>query len=117
MRGFSWTFVVLLVALVFIGVGVGMIFERVDAGGALGFGAGLLAVAYLSLKRETRVDGALLVGPMVAAAVLAVTGCLFIVVGVGIVLGLGAYWRVISGLFVVALGLVFLSLALKVARM
>ena len=30
----------LLVALVFIGVGVGMIFERTDAGGALGFGAG-----------------------------------------------------------------------------
>ena len=48
----------------------------------------VLAVAYLSLKRETRVDGALLVGPMVAAAVLAVTGCLFIV-GVGIVFGLG----------------------------
>jgi len=41
------------VAFLFIGMGIGLLFHREDAGTLLGLGAGFLAMAYLRYKSET----------------------------------------------------------------
>lgn len=40
------------VALMFIGAGIGLLFGRPDAGGAIGMGLGFLAMAYLRAKKH-----------------------------------------------------------------
>ena len=107
------------VALMFIGAGVGMLFGRPDAGGAIGMGLGFLAMAYLKMRGVVAEAGAgepVRVSPVAGAAALALVGGLFVVAGVALLLGLSLPWHIVGGLVAIALGVFFLVLAFRVVK-
>ena len=104
-----------LVALMFIGAGVGLAFGRPDVGGAIGMGLGFLAMAFLRHYR-VRAEGSIRVRGVFGSLILACTGALFVVSGLALLLNLAYLMRYAAGAAAVAIGLAFLAAALRVLR-
>ncbi|RDD52793.1 MAG: hypothetical protein BA066_07770 [Candidatus Korarchaeota archaeon NZ13-K] len=105
------------VSLMFIGAGVGLLFDRPDVGGAIGMGLGFMAMAYIRAKyKELRPEESLIVGRRPGSVLLALIGLLFIIGGIGLLLGVEISMRYVGGLMLVALGLIFLAAAFRLLR-
>ncbi len=107
----------LFVSLMFMGLGIGMAFDRPDVGVMLGMGIGFLAIAIC------RLYGVKVVGPperrvsvrsIYGLSILSALGASLITIGVLLLLGLTAYLKYVLALASIAIGLIFLALALRI---
>jgi len=106
------------VALMFIGAGIGLLFERPDVGGAVGMGLGFLAMAYIRAKyREIRAEKSVTLGKWRGSMLLVLIGLAFILGGLSLLLGIKIPFRYMGGLISVAIGLLFLAAAFKLFRL
>ena len=105
------------VALMFIGAGIGLLFGRPDAGGALGMGLGFLAMAYLRAKNiRVESEKTITLKSYTGAAILALIGLAFISFGTALLLNLSFLYRYVGGLVSIAIGLVFLAAAFQIIK-
>jgi len=106
------------VALMFIGAGIGLLFERPDVGGAVGMGLGFLAMAYIRAKyREIRAEKSVTLGKWRGSMLLVLIGLAFILGGLSLLFGIRIPFRYMGGLISVAIGLLFLAAAFKLFRL
>mgnify|MGYP001772641534 CR=1 FL=1 len=106
------------VALMFLGAGVGLIFDRPDVGGAIGMGLGFLAMAYVRARyRELRAEKTVTLGKTIGSALLALNGLAFIAGGLGLLLEIEIPIRILGGIFAVAIGLTFLAISFRLIRL
>jgi len=102
------------VALMFIGAGIGLLFNRPDVGGAIGMGLGFLAMAFIRLKKivvesETKVS----IGKAASFIILSLIGVLFILGGIALLLNIVYIMKYAGAAAAIAIGLIFLALAFK----
>ncbi len=114
----------LFVALMFIGMGIGMIFDRADVGTMIGLGAGFIALSLIPKEekgaeesgRTEGVRGVSGIGRLIGSVVLALIGVGFIIGGlymlglISIPLELGRYF---GAVILLLLGLFFLAWSLR----
>jgi len=99
----------------FIGAGVGLLFERPDVGGAIGMGLGFLAIAFLRYYRiEVKAEESISIRGIFGSIILVCIGLMFISGGFALLFNLKYLMRYVAGIVVVAIGLVFLAMALKI---
>ncbi len=102
------------VALMFLGGGVGLLFGRPDVGGAIGMGAGFLAMAVMRARRvKLEAEERVLVGRRSGSALLALIGIAFVAGGISLLLGIPIPWRILGGIVATAVGLAFLAAAFR----
>ncbi|HDH06740.1 MAG TPA: hypothetical protein ENF87_00035 [Thermoproteales archaeon] len=107
----------LFVALMFLGAGIGLIFDRPDVGGTIGMGLGFIVMAYVKAKGiRVKAGKSVAIGSFTGSIIMSLIGLLFIVIGVSSLLGINIPWRIIGSLFMIALGLFFIALALGIFK-
>jgi len=98
----------------FLGMGLGLLVERLDVGLFVGMGLGFIAMALLRGGAEEKdVETTLRPPPLpeggrLGAVFLLGLGAIFMTLGVMLLLGVAVPWRTMGALFLVALGLGFL---------
>lgn len=103
------------VASMFIGAGIGLLFGRPDAGGAIGMGIGFLLMALLRYYGvKVRPEKSITLKSTIGSLMLGIVGILFVIGGISLFLNIRFLMRYISGLFVIALGIIFLILAFRI---
>ena len=108
----------IFVALMFIGAGIGLIFGRPDAGGAIGMGIGFLAMALIKTKyKEIKPEKTAIISPMMGSLVLGLVGILFITAGLVLLFNIQIPWRVLAGLVTLAIGFLFIIVAFNLIRL
>ncbi|MEM0017842.1 MAG: hypothetical protein QW576_05760 [Candidatus Korarchaeum sp.] len=111
----------LFAAFMFLGMGIGILFDRVAPGLFVGMGLGFLAMAIADVlikepmseesqpsKLESHFEGVGIIGTFL----LILLGIGFIFGGLSLILGIDIPWRVLGGAFIILLGLWFLLMAL-----
>jgi len=103
------------VALMFIGVGIGLFFGRPDVGGAIGMGLGFLAMALLRYYGvEVKAEKSISLKGALGSIILACIGLMFIFGGVALFFNLEYLMKYAAGVIAIAIGLVFLAAAFKI---
>ena len=110
---------IIFVACMFLGMGIGMLFDRSGAGCLIGMGVGFVLMGlFMSgiLKLKTTETIRITVKSTVILASLVFTGVLFIGIGVGIIFNIEMLVRYMSGLFCIAIGILLITLGIYVAQ-
>ena len=92
------------VACMFIGAGIGLLFNRPDVGGCIGMGVGFLLIGFLR-ARGVELKSAISIPKTLPSIVLTVIGLLMILVGVSMIFYPELLWPYITGLIAIAIGL------------
>ncbi len=105
----------LFVAFMFLGMGVGFLFDQVASGLFIGMGIGFLAMAVARARfgkapAEEHLKLSMS-GDILGSAITALIGLGFILWGVSMMLGLEIPWRMLGGVFIILFGLWFLWIA------
>lgn len=98
------------VACMFIGAGIGLIFGRPDAGGAIGMGVGFMLMAILRRTEIKRVE--LTVPRTLPSLVLIVIGLLTIVVGLALLYAPEIIYPYLAGIAALVIGALILTFGL-----
>lgn len=104
----------IFVSLMFFGLGVGLLFGRPDVGVLVGLGAGFIAMALVKARGiVVRSETTLRIGKFSGSIILILIGLGFLFGGVSLLLGIKVPWRLIGGVIMLAIGLIFLAKAFE----
>lgn len=112
----------LFVAFMFVGMGIGLLFDNVAPGLFVGMGLGFLAMAVAdALIKEPVTEGSQTpkleshfeAGGILGTLVLILLGLGFIFGGLSVIIGFEINWRIFGGGFIILFGIWFLLIALK----
>lgn len=111
----------LFLAFMFLGMGIGFLFDNIPSGLFVGMGLGFLAMAAADAlikepegeeiqpsKLESCIEG----GGIIGTLLLILLGIGFISGGLSLLLGIDIPWKILGGGFIILLGLWFLFMAL-----
>ena len=99
------------IAFMFLGLGIGMMFDQAGAGIMIGMGLGFVAGTIIHMEPRSVV---IKVPPMTVGVVMGILGLIFILSGLALLFGLEIPWRIIGGLAITAIGITILISGLKV---
>ena len=107
----------LFVAFMFLGMGIGFLFDKVAPGLFIGMGLGFFAMAVArALMREPVGEESKKDHPdeggFIGTLILILIGVGFIFGGLSLIFGISIPWRILGGVFIMLLGLWFLLKAL-----
>ena len=101
----------IFVAFMFLGLGIGMIFDQAGAGTMIGMGLGFIVGALIKMEPGSVT---LKVPPLATLVVMTVVGGIFIILGLSLLLGLEISWRIVGGLAFFIIGVAIIAAGLKV---
>ncbi len=109
----------LFVACMFIGMGIGMVFNSPGIGCLIGMGIGfivmgLLMSGLLEFKTERRIE--ITIKSTIVLVALVLAGIFFIGIGISLLLNIEVLMRYIGGLFSIAVGILFIVFGMCIAR-
>ena len=97
------------VACMFIGAGMGLMFDRPDVGGAIGMGVGFLLMGFIRV-RGVKVSEALVLPRTLPNIIFLLIGALLTIWGVALILCPEIIWPYLSGVSAIALGALMIAL-------
>jgi len=97
------------VACMFIGAGMGLMFDRPDVGGAIGMGVGFLVMGFIRV-RGVKVSEALVLPRTLPNIIFLLIGALLTTWGIALILRPEIIWPYLSGVSAIALGALMIAL-------
>ena len=99
------------VAFMFLGLGIGIMFDQAGAGIMIGMGLGFIAGTLIHIEPGSVV---LKIPPVMVGATMGILGLVFLLSGLSLLIGLEIPWKIVGGLALSVVGVAILVSGFKV---